>query len=275
MKLAKVTAVHPEKHKVDLLFLDDGRRVPGVKVMTGMASSSSGMAGLATPDAQDSPDPYDAPAKSGRDLIACVGFYQDVPVVIGFLFPEVSECLFADLDRYLHRTASDVYWTVDGKGNAELFHPCGAYIRLATNPAHEDLKGKDFHQRFNPKRNADRQVHIHIQQAGGAASIDISPSGAIEIKSVSTTRVTSDGGVKVQAPSVEVDSPDSHFTGKLTVDGLLTFNGGMAGSGGAGGKAATLSGTLEVTGGDVTADGKSFKGHTHPGDSGGTTGPPT
>lgn len=201
MKLAKVVGVHPERHKVDLLFLDDNRRVPGVRVMSPQASSSSGLAALVKPDAQDMTDPYEAPSKSGRDLIACVGFYGDVPVVHGFLFPEVAECLFADIDRYLHRTASDLYWTVDGQANAEVFHPSGAFLRMGTSSAHEDLKGKDVDGIFNPKRNAGNQVHIHVELAGGKGSIDMAPNGDVAITSQGKLTLHSDGDMELSSGS--------------------------------------------------------------------------
>jgi phage baseplate assembly protein gpV len=35
----------------------------------------------------------------------------------------------------------------------------------------------------------------------------------------------------VTSPKVLVDSPDSHFTGAVTVDGLITYNAGLEGSG--------------------------------------------
>lgn len=256
MNLAKVVAIHPESNMVDLLVLDDNRRLAGVRVMSPEASSSSGMAGLVVPSSQNAPDPYAVAFDGARDTVACVGYYRGTPVVMGFLFPTVTQCLFVDLDRHLHRTASDFYHTVDGNGNAEWFHPSGAYIRVGTSPAHEDLTAKDFNKSWVIKRNTDKPVHIHIEQAGGVSSIDIAPDGAIAIKTVSTALLDAAAGVTVKAPTVLVDSSDSHFTGKVTIDGLLTYSGGMAGSGG--GVAAAISG-------DVMANGISLISHTHGG----------
>lgn len=225
MNLAKVVAVHPESHSVDLLMLDDGRRVPGVRVVSSQASSSSGLAALVKPDAQAANNPYTAPNDSQRDLIAVVGYYRELPIVLGFLFPEVSQCLFADLDRYLNRTPSDAYWTVDGKANAEFYHPSGAFVRFGTSPAHEDMTGKDFDKVWKVTRNTDQRVHIHIEQAGGVGMIDIAP----------------DGSMVVRAPKVTIDAPETQITGHLTV-----------------GKGVTSTG-------DVTADGVSLETHTHGG----------
>jgi len=278
MNLARVTAVHPETNKVDLLFIADGRPVPGVRVMCADASTASGTIGLALPDAQAKGDPYAPPAAGERVLIACVGYYDGLPVVQGFLFPEVSEMLFPDPERVMVRTPSDFYHTVDGKGNAEWFHPGGAYVRIGTSPAHEDLTGKDRHGLFNPRRNAGEKVHIHIEQAGGVASVDIAPDGKITITSksdlvaefegradvhtVGETIIKADAGATIKAPSILLDTDAARCTGTLTVDKLLTYKGGMAGSGGSGGAAAVITGKVRVTE-DVEAGGISFVGHTH------------
>ena len=247
MNLAKVVAVHPESHSVDLLVLDDGRRMPGVRVMSWSASSNSGLAALPTPDSQGYADPYDAPFNAKRDIVACVAYYRDRPVVQGFLFPQVTQCLFGDLDRYMNRTASDAYWTVDAQANAEFYHPSGAFIRIAASPAHEDLTGKDFNKSWSISRNTGSAVHIHVEQAGGVASVDIAPSGDTVVK----------------APTVLVDSPESTFTGNVTVQKRLTYQGGMAGSNNQGGPTATIDGGMDITNGDVVVDGIAVKGHHH------------
>lgn len=70
--------------------------------------------------------------------------------------------------------------------------------------------------------------------------------------------------------SVTLDTPATSCTGTLTVTGLITGKGGLAISGGSG---ASVDGSLTTTG-DVVAAGVSLDTHTHPGDSGGTTGIP-
>lgn len=201
LKIAKVVAVHPESHSVDLVVLDDDRHLAGVKVMSGSASSTAGVAALVKPAAQDEADPFSAQNGSGRDVFAVLAFYNELPVVLGFLYPSVAECLFPDYDRYMNRTASDVYFTVDGKGNAELFHPAGAFVRIAETPGHEDLRGKDVNGKFDPARNADKQVHIHIEQAGGTAILDIAPNGAITISSQETISIAAQGDMSLNTQS--------------------------------------------------------------------------
>ena len=62
--------------------------------------------------------------------------------------------------------------------------------------------------------------------------------------------------------SVTIDTPKTDITGVLNVAGLITGKGGLAISGGSGGAAASVTGTLKTTG-DVVAGGISLQGHTH------------
>ncbi|QKV52387.1 phage baseplate assembly protein V [Comamonas antarctica] len=64
--------------------------------------------------------------------------------------------------------------------------------------------------------------------------------------------------------SVTVDSPEVTMTGNCTVDGSLTYKGGMRGSGKASGagSSADIEGTLSTTQ-DVVANGISLAGHVH------------
>lgn len=79
------------------------------------------------------------------------------------------------------------------------------------------------------------------------------------------------------ATSVTLNTPETHCTGNMTVDGLLTYKGGMNGSTGSG-AAATISGNINFTGGSLTHNGKNIGStHTHSGvqPGSGTSGAPT
>ena len=69
------------------------------------------------------------------------------------------------------------------------------------------------------------------------------------------------GSATVKANGITFDSPDTHITGTLTVDQLITGKGGLAVSGGSG---ASVEGSLTTTG-DVVAAGISLDAHTHTG----------
>ncbi|QKV52647.1 phage baseplate assembly protein V [Comamonas antarctica] len=75
------------------------------------------------------------------------------------------------------------------------------------------------------------------------------------------------GAATLAAPgSVTVDSPEVTMTGNCTVDGTLTYKGGMRGSGKAAGatSSAEIDGTMRASE-DVVAGGVSLRNHTHPG----------
>jgi len=96
---------------------------------------------------------------------------------------------------------------------------------------------------------------------GGSFEYDRS-NGAMTVICKGVVDMTADGDVTVKAPKVTLDTPDTICTGNLLVMKLLTYQGGMAGSGGEG-ATAKIQGNVEVTDGDVTADGVAVKGHHH------------
>lgn len=132
----------------------------------------------------------------------------------------------------------------------------------------------------------------------------LKPDGNVELDSTAsvtvntqTATINADTEAVVNTPLAEVntddcnvtatvqttiDSPQTTVTGAAIVNGLLTAAGGLTvtGAPAGGGAPAQISGDMEQTGGvftsdtDVTAAGISLVSHTHPGDSGGNTGPP-
>lgn len=54
-EFAKVVAIHPESHAVDVVVLRTGARLAGVPVLAGMASGQTGLSDLHLPDAAKGP----------------------------------------------------------------------------------------------------------------------------------------------------------------------------------------------------------------------------
>jgi hypothetical protein len=69
--------------------------------------------------------------------------------------------------------------------------------------------------------------------------------------------------VTVKTPLALIDAENTHCTKNLTVDGLLTFNGGMQGKAGPGGGPAMIVSGGAAFSDDVTAGGTSVHGHGH------------
>ena len=276
IRIARVTAVHPKAHAVDLIIANDGTRYSMVQVMA-MAGTDWGRVDLPNvvrPKADG--DYMEGLGYTGaREMNAVVAFYQDGPVVLGFLLPQDCQMTFPDENRRVDRHASGVYSTIDGAGNFELAHPSGTFLRMATSPGHEDLTGQDFDGSWAVPEADPVHVHLEVAGSGGAkVTIDLAPDGTVTVNAAGAVSVTAGGAATVTAPSVTLDTPATHCTGTLTVDGLLTYKAGLAGTGG--GPGTVITGSITQTGGAMSSNGVSLSSHHHTGvqtGSGNTGGP--
>lgn len=119
----------------------------------------------------------------------------------------------------------------------------------------------------------DRAAHALVADLQGTKLF--ADRNKIELTIGGTVLTLTAAGTTLTTAQLTVDAPQSTFTGNVTVQGLLAYQGGMTGSGGSG---AAINGPLAVTGGTVTHDGKNIGStHTHSGvqTGGGTTGAPT
>lgn len=198
LDIARVVETHPESHAVDLEFMADGRRVAGVQVMSHTAGTDMGLSDLSRPERTG----YGSENSAVRDVYAVVSYFGRTPVVLGFLFPQVAQCLFPDRDRMVYRHASDVYMTIDKDGNTEVYHPSGTFLRIGTTAAHEDLTGKDYDKIWSIQRNTDKAVHVQlsVKNAGSqVASVNIDPAGNVSLSNQGNTSIQTAGNVAVTA----------------------------------------------------------------------------
>lgn len=283
LDIARVVETRPESHAVDLEFLADGRRVAGVQVLSRTAGTDMGLSDLSRPERTG----YGAENSAVRDVYAVVGYFGRTPVVLGFLFPQVAQCLFPDRDRMVYRHASDVYATIDKDGNTEVSHPSGTFLRIGTSPAHEDLTGKDYDKIWRIRRNTEQAVHVQLSVANAGAevaSLNIDPSGNVTLKHAGNLTATTGGSLSAAvsgslsatvggASTVDSGGDMSLTAPTITLNGNVILNGPLTQGMGGGGGGCTMLGPVTVSN-DVVAGGVSLMGHTHPGDSGGTTGSP-
>ncbi|MFM0385882.1 hypothetical protein [Paraburkholderia dipogonis] len=273
LRWGRVAAVHPSDYSVDLVMTDNGQQIVGVQVLSSFAGTDCGYTSMPNPSMPASGNKWDLTQQTDRDVMAAVATFGPYAVVIGFRFPQICQMLFADIDRVVNRTPSDFYTTTDASANFEAYHPSGTYFRIGTSPAHEDLSGKNVDGSWAIKKNTGAAVHAHLQVANVGsvvATFDIDPSGNVTlthngnlaVNTTGTANVNVTGAATIQSSSVTIQSPMTHITGTLTVDGALTFKGGMNGSGGSG-ATMQLTGSVQLTNGDITADTISLKGHHH------------
>ena len=207
LSIVKVVAFH-EKNTADVLDLKTGAKMPRVTIMCGRpVSTNSGS--IATPEPTKGDDEYSPFETKDRDIYAGLGYFGNVPVIMGFFYPQVCQMFFADLARTFSRHASDVYSTTDKDGNVEVYHPSGTFMRIAVDPEHEDLTGKDIDGKWKIAKNTDKAVHVRLVVANGGetkADVHILPSGHVNI---TTPQVTVKGNVTIEG--------DGGVTGGWTV----------------------------------------------------------
>lgn len=257
LRTAKVIKVHPEANSADIVYTDTGARVPLVQIV-----GDYDRGGLPTPTPPADPEKPLIKTKK-RDVYALVGTLRgDIPVIVGFLKPQVHQVLFKGREDFtVNDHASGVYETIEGDGSVTRRWPNGTYLKVGADPEAEDLGGKDFDEKWARERNTDVDPHVRLVVMGGGevkAQIDISPEGAVSISMSGqlTLDVGADALVNV-AGNAEV-----------TVAGDITSSAASW----------THTGDINVTGTvdasvDVIGGGVSLKNHTHNGVHGPTSPP--
>lgn len=181
------------------------------------------------------------------------------------------------------------------QGNIAQVNPSDCLVRVS----HGDLL-TDWLPYFVPFAGG---VSVHRPPSVGENCIVLSPSGETAngvvlcgmaskqfpspSNSADETVVTFPDGAKMEyshvsgslkisgVKSVIIDSPQSEFTGAVTVKGLLTYEAGLSGSNSGGGAAAAISGSLTHEGGELSSNGVVLHAHTHPETNGSKTGTPS
>ncbi|NCE85290.1 hypothetical protein [Pseudomonas sp. Q1] len=212
---ARVVAIHPQDHSCDVIVLNDGSRWAGVQIMSGSASTNTGLNDLPVPAPAPDGNHWNSSQKTARDIIAIIDWCEGSPYITGFLFPQICQMTFPEGNRKIDRHASDFYHTIDGAGNAEWYHPSGTYLRMGASPAHEDLTGKDFDKKWSINNNTASAPHVQLVVANAGAvkaTINIDPAGNLTVTSASGAAVLKFPG------GTTIESPLTTFTGDVKVN---------------------------------------------------------
>lgn len=226
LKMARVVKSHPESHAVDLVMMDDGRRFAGVQVMAGVAGGNVGSVDLPEPSVTDPKKPYDSSNTGVRDMYAAVAFMGGMPLVLGFIYPQVSQALFGGemgRNRKLYRHASDVYFTIDGAGNTEYHHPSGTYFRIGESGDHENLEEKDYDKIWKQAHNTDKAVTVALELHSGGEkklSLRIDPLGNVSVTTLGKVNIVVEQDVTLKASKVTIDTPKVEITGDVVASGI-------------------------------------------------------
>ena len=270
LRIGRVVATHPEDGSVDIVMTDDYSRLAGVQVMTSGGNGTSGANDLYAPEERSGDDKWDLSKVTNDNPIAAVDFSGVMPMVTGFIRPQVGQMTFKEKNLRVNRHMSDVYSTLNATGDFEMHFPNGTFFRIGASPDHVDLAGQDADGKWAIGKNTGAASHMRLVLGNGGAvkaDLHISPDGNVTGTFQGTGALTFVGDVVVNAPnvtvntevatvnasdSVELVTPLVHCTQDLTVDGTLTYGGGLVGSGG--GTTAAITGNVTVSG-NITAGG--------------------
>ena len=99
LRIGRIVKCYPDKHVVDVVFLDDGGFASGVGLSTQWGSQDHGFRYM--PKIKDPPDGHWGVELGGNDSLALVGYFSGMPFVVGSMFPankgEMSSLLLNEL----------------------------------------------------------------------------------------------------------------------------------------------------------------------------------
>jgi hypothetical protein len=212
--LAKVVDVHPEQNSVDVVLAGDGRRFPGVAVMSWALSGNTGVVDLPVPDLtvlRTEDEKWKSLNTEKRDIQAVVAIIEDSPVCLGFIAPPACELNFPKEmgeELRIDRHASDVYSTLDRYGNAEWYHPSGTCVRIAEDLDHVDLTGKDFDRIWKLRRNLARKPGLKLVIAntdGVRVTLMMTPTGSVSLEATGDITLHAGGRVVIDADKIDLN----------------------------------------------------------------------
>lgn len=224
-----VVGVHPEDHSVDLIMVDNYARVVGAQIATNSASSRSGNIDL--PDVSLRKNKWDITEKTGQEVFALVDWVNRVPVVMGFIYPQISQMTHGDGKLKYNRHTSDVQSYTDGDGNMGLLHPSGAHITIGTKPDPKDFSGGNFDKNLKVDRNTGNKVYLRVALAGNVAVLTMTPDGECTLHLDKTLNIDCTTATIKASDSIVLDTPQTHITGKVQIDGDVNTGGKIESSG--------------------------------------------
>lgn len=207
-RLAKVTFVHPEGQKCEVIFLDNGDFGRDVQVLSPYAGTDFGFTtGIPAPE-QEGHEENVRTDPDKRDIIAAVALIKGRYYIIGYVFPQITHMAFTkdDPGRLIERHTSDTYRTVNSKGDMDIVHPSGAHIRLGSGSEPDTLAGRDFDGRWSIKHNKGGEPALTLSVDNGQTTVVVKNEG-VDVKTVKDVKIDAAKAVSVKgAMDVSLDA---------------------------------------------------------------------
>ena len=205
IRIARVTAVHPEAQKMEVIFLDTGDYGRDVQLMTPYGGTDFGLTtGIPMPDEEGHDFNMEQWDPGKRHINAVVATCGSIHICLGYLYPQVTHMAFTkdrDKNRLIERHTSDFVRTISDAGDMDLVHPANAHIRMGTDEMPDALAGRDFDGVWQIKHNQDSAINITLYNRSGGklTKIRLCRQGDIEIFAENNIRIHAFGDIQVDA----------------------------------------------------------------------------
>lgn len=226
-RIARIAEFHPESNACDIVYLDDGSRLAGIPVMSQSAGDLFGNSGmpdmmdvhpeavgaacLDLPLPEDDEEKWLASKRNGYQfIIGVIGVIGRRPIVIGFIYPEVSQALFEEDGFFVKRRPNDVYMTEDRLGNVDIIHPSGTRIRISEEDEPRDLEEQDYDKKWKIRKNRLRTPKLEIELRN---SYEIDP----ETNEIVNEQAILDALDELSNCAEDVEIPEQTMKGKITI----------------------------------------------------------
>lgn len=198
--------------------------------------------------------------------------FDDENSIVSYDLPVMQRNSFGNRDYQMPDVGEDVLCLFRGNGFEDGVI-IGSFYAGEVAPPESNADRRTIVFKDGTRVCYDRATHVLSVNIEGTSIVFDRQSGTITVPDKVTVNCTT---ATVNASSnVKIDTPDTSMTGNLTVEGLITGNGGLTVKGGGGVVAdcdIKLNGRMDATD-DVTAGGISLTDHTHTGVHGETSTP--
>ena len=206
IRIARVTAVHPEGQKMEVIFLDTGDFGRDVQLMTPYGGTDFGLTtGVPEPEQEGHDFNTEQWDPNKRHINAVVATCGSIHICLGFLYPQCTHMAFTkgqDKNRLIERHTSDFVRTISDKGDMDLAHPANAHIRIGEGEDPDALAGRDFDGVWQLKHNKDSAtvgIYLINNSKGDITKVKLCPHGDIEIFATRNIRIRAFGDIQIDA----------------------------------------------------------------------------
>lgn len=244
LQIARVTAIHPEKHSLDVTLLDGTGVHENVPITSTMAASTEGIVTMLKSDlASDVKGATDVAAgredsysradlgldASQIDVYCIVGYLKGeriLPVCLGYIFPEVTQMAFGDpltgeadkLSNPFLWKRNKTYMLIRDDDATEIRFADGTTVIFSPDATPTTLDGKDFDKVFKTP-TPETARFVDVKHPSGT-QLTITPDGTVIVKVTDANEK-----IKLIAENVFVGTDEVSNDKLLTLDfGVNKYN---------------------------------------------------